>query len=196
MGFMVRLILVRHASTALSEAGRYQGLVDFPLSPQGIDEARELGGRLESREIETLWSSDLRRARQTAALALPGRSVRLDPRLRELHFGAFDGSTYEEALRRFEGSFSEWLKDPRTTDPPGGESLGALEARVGSWLAEVAHGPEAPRDPLHVGVTHGGVIRVAVALTRRIGFERVRALSVPPCAGVEIDLSSFMAAAP
>jgi alpha-ribazole phosphatase/probable phosphoglycerate mutase len=193
MVLMVRLILVRHASTTLSEAGRYQGLIDIPLSPRGIEEARGLGRRLNPLAIDQVWSSDLRRARQTAVIALPGRGVRVDPRLRELDFGAFDGFTYQENHRRFEQSFSGWLKNPETTDPPGGEALGELEARVASWLVEVAHDRVAPGDRFHIGVTHGGVIRVAVALTRGIGFERVRALSLPPCARVELDLTSFMA---
>lgn len=184
---MVRLILVRHGSTVLSEQGRYQGRIDVPLTPRGIREAGELGRRWDPLEIDALWSSDLCRARQTVEIAFPGRSVRLDPRLREIDFGAFDGRTYEENRQRFEDAFSDWLKDPAIGRPPGGESLGDLESRVASWLNEVANDREAPGDRLHLAVTHGGVIRVALSLARRIPFVDAARLSLPPCASVEID---------
>ena len=193
MGSMVRLILVRHGSTALSEQGRYQGWIDVPLTPRGIREAGELGRRWNSMEIDALWSSDLRRARQTAEIAFPGRSVGLDPRLREIDFGVFDGLTYEENRKRFEGSFCGWLEDPASGRPPGGESLGELEARVASWLNEVASDRELPGDRLHMAVTHGGVMRVAMALAHGIPFADAARLSLPPCASVEIDAGAFEA---
>lgn len=188
---MVRLILVRHGSTALSEQGRYQGRIDVSLTSRGIHEAEELGRRWNSMEIDALWSSDLRRARQTAAIAFPGQSTRLDPRLREIDFGEFDGRTYEQNREQFGQSFSDWLKDPASGKPPGGESLGELEARVASWLSEVAGDREAPGDRLHMAVTHGGVIRVATALAGRIPFVDAARLPLPPCASVEIDVGVF-----
>ena len=68
---MVRLLLVRHGQ-ADSEPGRYWGHTDVPLSAQGIWQAKCLRDRIAGETITAVYSSDLRRARDTAAIiALP-----------------------------------------------------------------------------------------------------------------------------
>lgn len=146
----VRLLLVRHGSTAWSEAGRLCGWSDVPLSARGRAEARSLRGRAAALLAGTprgVWTSDLLRARETARLArLPAGP---DRRLRELDFGAIEGTRWEDlsdpmraALLRFEGFRA-----------PDGESVVDLADRVGEFVAGLSPG-------VHVVVTHGGVIRL------------------------------------
>ncbi len=167
------LTLVRHASTALSDERRYVGHLDPDLGADGEAEARALGRRLapfvgpeeaRSGSPSQLWSSDLRRARRTAELAFPERRIRTDPRLRELDFGAFDGATYDENLRRHGWRFRKWVEDPDGHPPPGGETLSSLVERVLDWL----HDLEPDADV--IAVAHGGPLRVLAA----------RALARPP----------------
>lgn len=64
----MQIWLVRHASTSAQEEGRLQGQMDFPLSNRGKKEAGKLAARLKEVEFSRIFSSTLRRARETAIL--------------------------------------------------------------------------------------------------------------------------------
>ncbi len=139
----MELWLIRHGETLWNREGRLLGWTDLPLSPTGEAQARALKGLLPTLPAH---SSDLRRALRTAALA--GFRPQATPALREIHFGALEGASWEgldpaqkEALLRFEGFH-----------PPGGESLDVFQERVLRFL----EGLKAPS----LLFTHGGVIRM------------------------------------
>lgn len=212
---MLDLILVRHTATALNDTRRYQGHVDPPLTRAGEARAaalwEELNGRLASladrratpasaaatytgaddptRAVRRLrvYTSDLRRAHRTAALALPGVVATPDPRLRELDFGEFDGADYAENLRRHGDRFRAWIADPAAAPPPGGEALGEFEARVLAWLREQ------PAGGIVVAFTHGGPIRVLLAHGRGVPFDHVDAAACRPGEILHLELNREMA---
>jgi broad specificity phosphatase PhoE len=131
---VLNLILVRHAATNFTVEGRYQGHRDEPLSEQGRGQAQALRERLQNAwadELKTalLYTSDLKRARETAALALDGLQPITDARLREMHFGSFEGLTPAEIEQRTPGAYQAWIDAPELFAPPGGESLAQLESR-------------------------------------------------------------------
>ena len=132
------LVLVRHGATAWNEGGRWQGWTDNPLGPAGQQQARTLRGELAGQGFDAAYSSDLLRARQTADLALPGQSIILDARLRELHLGDYEGLTLTQMVAH--DAFASWQRDPWAHPVPGGESLENVAARMQSWLAEVPAG--------------------------------------------------------
>ena len=162
---MRRLLLVRHASTDAVRAAAFGA--DEPLDAAGVVAAARLRGRL-PRAAEVLVSPAVR-ARATAARA-GLRVSAVDAALAECDFGAWAGlplrAVQEQALRA-------WMSDPDFS-PPGGESLSALLARVGDWLAA-----QASRSGTAVAITHGGVIKAAV----------VTALAAPPAAFWRIDIA-------
>jgi broad specificity phosphatase PhoE len=178
------LILVRHAETALNTDRRYQGHVNPGLTPAGIKQARALAGCLVGCSFQTAWCSDLRRARQTALLALPGQDVRPEAMLRELDFGAFDGRTYEENEALHGRRFRRWVQSPASVCPPGGERLSELADRVGVWFAELSV------DSRHVAVTHAGPIHMLLALCNGISFATAQQRSLQPCGMVKSVLTS------
>lgn len=163
----MRLRLVRHGETADHAARRFLGWRDVPLSAEGRLHARALRERLADGDYAGVWSSDLRRAVETARLARG--EPRRDPRLRELDFGELEGRRWEEldartqaALAAFDGFAA-----------PGGETTEAFRARVVAFFDELAPGD-------HLVFTHGGVIRL---VTRRCTGEDVY---VPPCGIVDV----------
>jgi len=106
-----------------------------------------------------VWTSPAERCRRLAERLAAGAVVRVDERLHELAFGAWEGRRWEE----FHGPESEaWAQDPWTRRPPGGESAADLWARVAAvraaWLAR-------PEARLAI-VTHAGVIRAWRALAQ------------------------------
>jgi broad specificity phosphatase PhoE len=108
-----RLLLLRHGRTAWNAVGRAQGHADVPLDSTGLDGARAAAAHLAtSRDLAALWSSDLLRARQTAACVAEatGLPVKHDERLREFHVGRREGLTLEEFADQHPDAHAEWLR--------------------------------------------------------------------------------------
>jgi broad specificity phosphatase PhoE len=178
-----RLILVRHGVTAWNQAGRYQGHQDIPLGELGRLQATRVAARLASESIDVCLTSDLGRARDTAAAILAGRSLTPTetPALRELGFGAWEGLGSTQIAPKFPAEWDAWIRDPVTAAPPEGETLQELLDRLLVPLAEVVALPTRQGEPhdwfayraaggaeeSHAGtvlvVSHGGPIRILIA---------------------------------
>jgi alpha-ribazole phosphatase len=94
-------------------------------------------------------------------------SVEILEALRELHFGDFEGRTYDEIAQLYPETYARWMEHPTETELPGGETFAAMWLRVTETCRELRR--------RHAGrsiacVTHGGVIRIVIA----------EALGVPP----------------
>lgn len=136
---MTRLILVRHGESTWNAEGRFQGQSDPPLSEFGRRQADAFAEELADRGIREIYSSDLRRAAQTAN-ALAERTdlrVRLDRRLREIHQGLWEGRLRTEIKRKWPELVLQWEKDPWQCSPPEGETLQQVAARVRSFLGDL-----------------------------------------------------------
>ena len=154
---MTPVLLIRHGRTSWNAEGRIQGHTDIPLSAAG--RAALKGLRVPAEYGHLRWyASPLVRAVETAGL-LGARELKIDPRLVELRWGEWEGSTKPDMRERHGDAFAE--NEARGLDfrPPGGESPRELRARLEDWLADVC----ATRAPV-VAVTHKGVIQMALAL--------------------------------
>src|SRR4030095_10424116 len=99
----LKLVLIRHAETLWNRERRYQGRQDPPLSETGRAQADAVGRLLAKERIEAVWSSPLRRARETpeAIATIRGLTVRVDDQFGEMHFGQWEGLTSEEVSAKF-----------------------------------------------------------------------------------------------
>ena len=162
---MRRLALICHAATAATRLAAFPA--DEPVEPKALDGAT-LPARL--RKPAQCWTSPALRATQTAqALAL---TATVEPQLRDCDYGRWAGRTLADIERDESEAMAQWLGDPAAA-PHGGESIVALIARVGAWLAGL--------DELSgqlVAVTHQSVIRAAL----------VHALGAPPATFWRIDV--------
>lgn len=160
-----RLFLVRHGETAWNREGRLQGGQDIPLNALGRLQAEEAGNRLRALAPDPAGldyvSSPMQRARDTMTilrreLGLPPDAFRIDERLRELTFGAWEGFTWRE-IRKSERELAQAReRDKWGFVPPGGESYRMLAERIRPVLEGLA--------PDSVVVSHGGVARAVLAL--------------------------------
>lgn len=134
---MTILIFETHSTTTDNEHGIATGWLHGELSEIGREQARALGARHRGR-VERVIASDLRRARETAAIAFGGTEVHLtlDDRLREWNYGDLNG----HASRAVHGRRLEHL----TTPYPNGESLEDVVARVRHFLRELDAGTDQP----------------------------------------------------
>jgi probable phosphoglycerate mutase len=158
-----RLVLLRHGRTAWNESGRAQGHADIELDDHGHAQARAAGPHLARLTPAAVWSSDLARARQTAAHVAQacGLPVAYDPRLREFDVGDRQGLTLDEFAERFPDEYSSWVSGEGLLPVKGGEVTEDVERRMApalrECLASLAHGQTG------LVVTHGAAMKVAVA---------------------------------
>ncbi|MBS1252235.1 MAG: Phosphoserine phosphatase 1 [Anaerolineales bacterium] len=160
---MVRLILVRHGETAWNTEHRFQGQTDVPLNEIGRRQASRLASRLADEEIHVIYSSDLRRAWETAT-AINARhdvTLRSEPRLREIDFGAWEGLTYDEIQEGHAGVWDAWLDDPMNVAVPDGELLAEVVTRI-QLLLDGITSEHAEQNVLLVG--HGGSLQTLLGL--------------------------------
>jgi alpha-ribazole phosphatase len=165
---MLHLMLVRHGETEWNAQRRYQGQSDVPLSDLGKRQAERVAERLSGREIDAVYTSDLKRASETAQIIAEksGLEVISDPRLRELKFGVLEGLTFDEAQVQHPEMIAAWLDD-FNRPPEGAETIELFNARVISLLNDLK-GKHDEQVVLLVG--HGGslseILRVVLGLSR------------------------------
>ena len=92
----LELWLIRHGETTHNFERRIQGQFDSELTELGVAQAEKLATRLKHQSFDAVYSSDLKRAHNTAKLALPGADIMLDKRLREISFGSLEDKTQAE----------------------------------------------------------------------------------------------------
>jgi broad specificity phosphatase PhoE len=150
------LLLARHGETDWNRARRWQGHADRPLTKRGRAQAEELAERLANVALDAVYSSDLRRARETAEAVARAQELGVVqlPELREVDVGSWEGLTRAEAETRFPDGFRRWLAGGTGWDD--GESYGEMSARVLDAVDGIAREHEGGRILI---VSHGGPIR-------------------------------------
>ena len=152
---------VRHGITAWNLERRYQGQQDIPLLfPDAEAGLLELRDALVDERFDAIYSSDLNRCQQTLAWAEVAKAnvpLSLEPRLRELDFGEYEGKVYDE-LKELP-HYRAWIDSVGELQIPGGESAAQLRERLDAWLHDLAVNARADGHKKILAVTHGGVIR-------------------------------------
>jgi broad specificity phosphatase PhoE len=181
------IVLVRHGETNDNLAPlRFQGFTDTPLNDTGRAQAHEVAARLAERNpaARSLWTSDLSRAHETAAII--GERLGLDPRpdarLREASRGRWEGYTFAEIERDEPELYAAWQQAPAQWRFPGGESLLEQQQRVTASLTEIHAGGELPA----LVVCHGGSIRVMLCAADPRGLAAFHDFRVPNVAVVPL----------
>ena len=175
---MTRVLLIRHGETSWNREGRWQGHTDVPLSDEGVRQAQALADAFRSyaSAIPVVYSSDLRRARDTALLvgAAIGIVPVLDPVWREMDVGRWSGLSRDE----IQGCYpDEWARILSGEDlvRGGGETFGQFFARIIGALDSLSRRHDGETVAV---VTHGGVIRAALLHALGLPFERLREVSI------------------
>ena len=156
---MVELLFIRHGQTAQNAAKRFQGHSDTELDSIGLAQAQRVAQRLSHSNIAAVYTSDLRRAVQTAdpiAIAAAGEVQKRED-LREINVGKATGMSKSEIMYHHPELFADnWPLVPF----PGGESYDETGRRMARAACEIA---ARHPDRQVVIVTHGGSIRAAIA---------------------------------
>jgi probable phosphoglycerate mutase len=158
------LWLIRHGETAWNVERRFQGQIDIPLNHTGFEQAKMLANRLsndhQSFKFAALYTSDLSRARDTAAPIAAALNLAAieDPHLRERHYGVLSALTPEEMAAQHPEAFANWKARNPDYVIAEGESLRNFHERIVARLSAIA----ANHPGAHVlVVAHGGVLDCA-----------------------------------
>ena len=182
----MRLFALRHGETAWTRERRFSGSRDLPLTTQGERQAQALADALTAERVSAVYTSPLDRTRTTAeivarALKLP---VTIEPGLREMAFGDWEGLTRDEVAERWPDLFDLWRTSPERAVPAGGEGVLEVAGRAGKALQQI-------RD-LHpegtvVVVSHAIVLRLIVLDALGLGPDRLWSLDASPSGLTEIE---------
>jgi probable phosphoglycerate mutase len=174
------IYFIRHGETDWNALQRYQGQADVPMNETGRAQARRNGevlrALLPSIAQCRYVASPLLRARETMeivrpAMGLDPQSYALDDRLKELHYGHWQG-VFAADLHEFDATGAEArARDSFRWRPVGGESYEDLMARAAAWLDDVEGDV--------VVAAHGGVSRVLRGHIYGLDLASVPELPVP-----------------
>ena len=182
--------IIRHGQTDWNAERRLQGQQDIPLNDTGRSQARGNGVKLAQAAGDlshyAFVSSPLSRARETMELVrenagLVPSDYALEPRLKEICFGDWEGSTLAEIGKTAGDRLAKRNAKKWDFVPPGelAESYEILSWRVGSWLKAL--------DRPTVAVCHGGVVRCIFKLAGALDREAAANLDIPQDLILKVD---------
>ncbi len=156
------ILFIRHAESAEWARQICHGTLDVPLSETGVEQARKLADHLEGTRLDAVYASPRSRALATAAAVAAKQD--LEPVVREalaeIDFGVFEGRTFDEIAASHPMVYATWMREPASVRFPDGESFGDLQVRVTSEIEWIRR---RHLEGSVAVVTHGGVIRAALA---------------------------------
>jgi broad specificity phosphatase PhoE len=169
----MNLILIRHGETDWNRIGRCQGVADIVLNENGKKQARELAHSLRDHNIKAIYSSDLKRARETAQHIAEHHNitVQLEPGLQEMNQGDLEGLSFPDIRDKYAEVLKQWRESPETLRLPSGESLVEVQNRAWKVFEKVNQN--------HIGetvvvVSHNLTIITLLCKITRVGLKGFR----------------------
>ncbi|MEA2608936.1 MAG: putative phosphatase [Chloroflexota bacterium] len=159
-----RIYLVRHGTTLLNRQHRYRGRLDVPLDEGGWQEAWKAAAELRDSKIQAIYSSPLRRARDTARVIADATGIATvvdQPGLVNLDYGRWEGLTPEEASTADPEAYDRYLAFSDDAACPDGELLlnAAERTLLSLHVLQLLH-----PGGVVVAVSHAVIVRFAIAL--------------------------------
>jgi broad specificity phosphatase PhoE len=175
-----RLLLTRHGETVANAARRYAGHSESDLTALGRRQARALGRRLAYERIDAVYASDLQRALETARLCLGSRELEVfvEPRLREMSFGEWEGLTFDEIRSGWPDHHHLMRTIGDEFHAPGGEPFTETKRRVIEAVEELF---ARYNDETVLLVAHGGTLQIVLQYLLGLPDSAIFRLSTSNC---------------
>jgi 2,3-bisphosphoglycerate-dependent phosphoglycerate mutase len=189
---MARLILLRHGESQWNLENRFTGWVDVPLSPRGIQEAKDAGEKLRSFTFDRAFTSVLARANETLRLVLETISqtdipIEKDKALNERMYGELQGLNKDETAKKYgEAQVKVWRRS-YDVRPPGGESLKDTAERVLPYYERTIK-PYLQKGDTILVAAHGNSLRALIMELEQLSQEQVLELNIPTGAPLLYEL--------
>lgn len=189
---MSRLILLRHGESQWNLENRFTGWVDVPLSPRGIQEAKDAGDKLKEFVFDRAFTSVLSRANETLRLALEtiGQThipIEKDKALNERMYGELQGLNKAETAKKYGDAQVKIWRRSYDVPPPGGESLKDTANRVLPYYENTIK-PYLSKGETILIAAHGNSLRALVMELEQLSREEVLELNIPTGASLLYEL--------
>jgi 2,3-bisphosphoglycerate-dependent phosphoglycerate mutase len=189
---MARLVLLRHGESQWNLENRFTGWVDVPLSPRGVQEAKNAGEKLRGFTFDRAFTSVLVRANETLRLALeaigqPHIPIEKDKALNERMYGELQGLNKAETAKRYGDDQVKIWRRSYDVRPPGGESLKDTAERVLPYY-DTKIKPYLFKGETILIAAHGNSLRALVMELEHLSKEQVLELNIPTGAPLLYEL--------
>jgi 2,3-bisphosphoglycerate-dependent phosphoglycerate mutase len=180
---MTTLVLLRHGESQWNLENRFTGWVDVPLSPKGVEEARNAGEKLKGYTFDLAFTSVLKRAIDTLDIVLDITGQKSIPvtqhqALNERHYGDLQGlNKAETAIKYGDAQVKLWRRS-FDVQPPNGESLKDTLARVLPYWESTIY-PHVLKQERMIIAAHGNSLRSLVMHLDDLSREQVLELNIP-----------------
>lgn len=148
--------LIRHGETDFNKKRFFYGKADVSINETGKEQAALLHQLMKGRSISRVYTSQLKRTQETAAIIFPDYIPTAYKALNERDFGLWEGRTANEIQAAFPLVWEEWLESPFDVTPSKAEPFQKFKARVQSIIEEIR---ETDDDEIAI-VGHLGVLRL------------------------------------
>jgi alpha-ribazole phosphatase len=155
-----KLLLLRHGDVGEKYRDQYIGSTDISMSELGQHQVTAVRTWLLSHSIDSCYCSPMKRCREAAKIVLEQRNMdcTIDPDLREIDFGRWEGLTFDEINRDFPDDVSKWNEFDKDFSFPDGERIGDFIKRIICFADRL----EAESADTVLVCAHGGVIRLLI----------------------------------
>ena len=180
---MARLVLLRHGESQWNLENRFTGWVDVPLSPKGIEEAKQAGEKLRGLTFHRAFTSVLTRANETLRLVLEaiGQTaipIEKDKALNERMYGDLQGLNKAETAKKYGDAQVKIWRRSYDVKPPGGESLKDTAERALPYYEKMIK-PCLLKGETIIIAAHGNSLRALVMELDQLSKEEVLELNIP-----------------
>jgi len=136
---MTRLYAVQTGETIWAQQARMDSLAGVPLSEAGVENVRQISKALVPHEPTVIYAPSGEAEQQTAKLLSKGLGLKIrgEDRLVEIDYGLWQGLAYQEIKRRQPRLHKQWLEEPASVRPPGGETLAEARQRISAALDDI-----------------------------------------------------------
>ena len=180
---MARLVLLRHGESQWNLENRFTGWVDVPLSPKGIEEAKQAGEKLRGFTFDRAFTSVLSRANETLRIVLettgqPTIPIEKDKALNERMYGDLQGLNKAETAKKYGDAQVKIWRRSYDVKPPGGESLKDTAERALPYYEKMIR-PYLLKGETVIIAAHGNSLRALVMELDQLSKEEVLELNIP-----------------
>ncbi len=149
----MQVILIRHGKTPGNALLHYNGRTDEPLSPEGVEQLKQVGA---DPHVSRVYVTPLQRTRQTAAILFPAAEQIVADDLREMDFGDFEGRSYLDM--EHDAAYGAWVDSGCLAPCPNGEGRTEFCQRVCAAFEDIVCRAAQAGEQTLTFVVHGGTV--------------------------------------
>lgn len=158
---MRKIYLIRHGESQWNVLRKIQGQKDIPLTDKGRKQAELAGEKLSEENIDIIYSSDLKRASETAEII--GQNIGIEPiynmSLREINFGIWEGLSNDSMNSKYRDEVCLWRREPEKLNIQEAENLYDVQRRAMNFLNFIL---ENEKDENILVVSHGVTLKTII----------------------------------